>query len=102
MAFVMFDVFTGRPLGLNGRVAEMLAASLDSSDETELAGRVRYGLAKAALVQLTEPERVIVADLLKGFIGGGETEETARILEEALRVRIAGGDIGIAFFESNG
>src|SRR5690242_10624307 len=93
MAFVMFDVYSSVPLGLNGDDAEALAVVLDKRSLSGLAGRVRYGLANEALVTLDPDERIPLADALEELHSDAANEGQVANLAANLRARAAGGDL---------
>jgi hypothetical protein len=94
MPFVMFDVYTAKPLGLNGQDAEALALELYRRGLTDLAGRIRYGLANNALVQLAAEEREPLVAALGALLELQPKEpEQISALAKNLRARMLGGDL---------
>jgi hypothetical protein len=75
----------------------VLANEIEKSceDETGIAGRIRYSLMKSSLFEFQPGDDATIAAALQRLIEAGETEETASRLLDALRARMAGGDVGI-------
>jgi hypothetical protein len=94
MGYVMFDVYTAQPLGLNGDDAEALAVELDRLAAVDLAGRVRYGLENEALVTLDESDRLVIVEALEALLAGKVSQrEQAEVLVGNVRARIMGADL---------